>query len=183
MRTRIALSLFAALCLAATVVSPPAWSQTREEVRKAIDTLEKALERLPDDDADAATQPVTYERIAAALRSFDIEPTTYSNDEGQTAALIFRVNNLKALAFLDDNTGVMQFAFSVGGSKADMERINRWNRERRFTRAFFKTIKGRKVAALEAEFDVKEGRSDERLRTNVGLFVQSLRTFLREVCQ
>lgn len=72
----------------------------------------------------------------------------------------------------------LQIRFAIVSNDVDMDDINRWNREKRFTSAY---LDGDGDPVLEMDVDYEGGITRERIKDALTTFDRSLRVFLREV--
>ncbi|GEO82657.1 YbjN domain-containing protein [Pararhodospirillum oryzae] len=97
----------------------------------------------------------------------------------QDGDLVVMMQGVKVLVLIGSNKGTsIDMQFSMSGTQATMEKVNTWNKTRRYSRAY---LDDDGDPVLEAEQDLAGGVTTARLVDFFQTFVQSLSTFSREV--
>ena len=138
-----------------------------DEVERAFETLRRAIEGQGAGQAEAA--PGRTWSIAQ-LRAF-LRREGYAVVNSDETTLTFKAQGSQLLLIRDDD-GDLQLFFAVAvGHKNDYERVNAWNRGKRFSRAY---VDGDGDYALEADLLAGEHLGEQRLRQFLSIFVRSV---------
>jgi hypothetical protein len=120
---------------------------------------------------------MTFEDVAAWLREQGKEATISQDSLGNKIILTSAAGlNFSIYMFdcLDDRCGSLQFASGPHNSptgKFDLERLNEWNKTKRWVRAY---LNGPDSLWLEADFDLAPGSSYELLDDEMATWLKAL---------
>jgi hypothetical protein len=120
---------------------------------------------------------MTPQELVAIMAASGSTGSVESTEDGVPRILWDMGGATGMISFYDDNGSVL-FTFPAAGTGADMETINAWNRDRRFSRGFMDTDGS---AVLELDLDFTGGISRERVADWLRVCVASVYQWTQEV--
>lgn len=135
------------MCVAVTFLSQPANAQNASQASVINNASSKLIESLLD------TLSIRYKEVG-------------------NGAYGFTVKGYKVILFNKGDDIQLYAAFS--GKRVTLNRINEWNREKRFSRAY---LDKEGDAVIEADLDFEGGVTGETLLRFIAMFVQSVESF------
>lgn len=93
-----------------------------------------------------------------------------------TGKITFKMEGMNVVLF--NLKGTLQLYVGVSGAPTDLEKINKWNMNKRFSRAYLDKDRD---PVLESDLMVSDGTTREALSSFIQLYAQSLVSFRREV--
>jgi hypothetical protein len=157
---------------------------TMHRIQTATITLGFALALTPalTPIASATPQPATLtaqrstpnNQAVAALKRMGFE---YAVSEKDPNTLIFQLDGYRVLLINYPNGFQLYSGFQTDG-KVSLDRINVWNREKRFSRAY---LDSRDDAVLESDLDLEGGVSDAAIDEFIRTYRGSLRGFVKHI--
>lgn len=154
-------------------VHPPARRRLPGYARLAVPLAAVLLgpTRVAADEPDLVTK-MTAGRLERTMKSFG-DVKTFTEIENNTYG--FEVNGLRFLLF--NRTSSMQLRATFGGT-ASASRVNEWNRDKRFSKAYLNTDNH---PVLEADIDLEGGVTQANVEKWMKMFVASVALFKKHL--
>ncbi|MDR1080759.1 MAG: YbjN domain-containing protein [Deltaproteobacteria bacterium] len=125
----------------------------------------------------AAVKSVTPQKFLALMLAEDLDAEIATDEDGLVTILWDLDGNRSVIMFYDESGSVL-FRLATLGSVADMDDINGWNRDKRFSRGFLDEDGS---AVLELDLDFTGGVSEDRIRDWLQVCMTSVYLWNREV--
>lgn len=126
-------------------------------------------------------QPELVETLTGeALRALVAKHEVFDDvqvDEDQNVHA--RLLGMRVCFFMGKNGSNIQFHFAVAGTNATMDKVNAWNRSKRYSRAY---LDEEGDPHLELDLDLEGGLTEARIADFIRTSVASYLTFVTEVC-
>ena len=132
------------------------------------------------DGDDKVVKAVNGDLLKGLLEEEGFRGVTVEKINLTTHAVMVRMNGRTVVFLCDLDKGCVQGHFGTGGTNASLRKVNKWNEEKMFFRAFLDKDGD---PAIEQDLIVKHGVTRRTVKEFVSLMELGIRAFVSEVCE
>ncbi len=124
------------------------------------------------------TKTVTPDKVVELLKNEGFRSAEVLDQDKQIVR--YKSEGLSIIVLVDKDGGALQCYFKMSGTMATLRKINDWNKSKRFSRAY---LNDDGDPTLESDLSVRRGVSEESVEGFLALFGESVKAFVKEVCE